>query len=171
MDDVRGFTLLELMVVIAIIGVVSAMTLPNIGDWLAKRRLQSEYHTLTAKMETLRLKARTLPGTARLQCANGRVTTEIRLASGQLIESDPPVGSNTSLLQYPAQVLLTPCNGDVISFASDGATSGTRQFDLYYAGDSLGARYGAYRLNLSGTTGFIRRYRLSPGASAWLETE
>ena len=167
-----GISLLEIIVVIAIVGVISAISFPNIQDWLAKRRLQSEYLTLTAKLEYLRLKARTPPGTASLTCTNNRVTTVVRLANNTVVESDPPAGGPTSLLQYPTQVLVSPCANDTITFNRDGATSGTREFSLVYAGDNLAApRYGAYRLTLSGSTGFIRKYRLSPGASQWLEAE
>ncbi len=170
-----GISLLEIIVVIAIVGIISAISFPNIQDWLAKRRLQSEYLTLTAKLEYLRLKARTLPGTATLTCTNNRVTTVVRLANNTVVESDPPAGGPTSLLQYPTpptQVLVSPCANDTITFNRDGAASGTREFSLVYAGDNLAApRYGAYRLTLSGSTGFIRKYRLSPGASQWLEAE
>jgi len=164
--------MLEIIVVVAIIGIVSAMTFPSVQEWLAKRRLQTDYQTLVAKMQYLRLKARTLPGSSRLQCTGNRVSATVNDANNALLESDPPAGSTaTSILHYPVQVLVTPCNGSSISFASDGSTSGTRQFYLYYSGDPVGARYGAYRLDLSGSTGFIRTYRLSPGASQWLETE
>lgn len=164
--------MLEIIVVVAIIGIVSAMTFPNIQEWLAKRRLQADYQTLVAKMQYLRLKARTLPGSSRLQCTGNQVSATVNDANNALLESDPPAGSPaSSLLHHPAQVLLTPCSASSISFASDGSTSGTREFFLHHSGDPAGARYGAYRLTLSGSTGFIRTYRLSPGASQWLETE
>ena len=165
-----GISLLEIIVVIAIVGIISAISFPNIQDWLAKRRLQSEYLTLTAKLEYLRLKARTLPGTATLRCAGNRVTTEVRLANNTVVESDPPAGGPTSLLQYPTQVLVSPCANETITFASNGTASGTSEFSLVYAGDNLAApRYGAYGLALSSSTGFIRKYRCPPGASCPLK--
>ncbi len=173
-----GISLLEVIVVVAIVGIISMISFPNIQDWLAKRRLQSEYLTLNAKLEYLRLKARTLPGTATLRCTGNRVTTEVRFANNTLAESDPPTGGPISLLQYPAQVLVTPCANDTINFNRDGTASGTREFSLVYAGDNPAApRYGAYGLALSSSTGFIRKYRCSPGAvcppkvNTWPEAE
>ena len=75
-------------------------------------------------------------------------------------------------------MLVTPCANNTINFKPDGTASGTREFSLVYAGDNPAApRYGAYGLALSSSTGFILKYRCSPGAvcpskvNTWPEAE
>lgn len=49
-----AFTLFELLVALAIIGVVAAIGAPPLGDWLAKQRLASELKVLKRDLQTAR---------------------------------------------------------------------------------------------------------------------
>ena len=57
MRNQRGFTLGELMVVIAIIAITAAIAVPNYISWLPKRRLQSAVSDMQAAMQLARLTA------------------------------------------------------------------------------------------------------------------
>ncbi len=57
MDKSSGFTLIELMIVIAIITIVSAIAAPNLIGFLAGARLKSAATELQSTMQMARLKA------------------------------------------------------------------------------------------------------------------
>lgn len=57
MDKSSGFTLIELMIVIAIITVVSAITAPNLIRYLSGARLKSAATELQSTIQMVRLKA------------------------------------------------------------------------------------------------------------------
>ena len=52
-----GFTLIELMVVIAIIGVLCAIAIPNFLNWLPKHRVGSAARTVMSTLEFARINA------------------------------------------------------------------------------------------------------------------
>ena len=53
----RGFTLLELVVVLAIVGVLVTLALPSFGSIVARHRLKSAAEQLSADLAELRLQA------------------------------------------------------------------------------------------------------------------
>ncbi len=57
MRNDSGFTLAEVMVVIAIIGICSAIAVPNFIGWLPKHRLNSATNDLLGVMQSARLRA------------------------------------------------------------------------------------------------------------------
>ena len=57
MRDQRGFTMGELMVVVAIIAITAAIAIPNFISWLPKRRLESAVSEMQGAMQLARLTA------------------------------------------------------------------------------------------------------------------
>jgi type IV fimbrial biogenesis protein FimT len=53
----NGFSLLELMIVVAIMAIVSAFAAPRLGDYMAERRLNGAAQTMMADLMSARQKA------------------------------------------------------------------------------------------------------------------
>lgn len=54
---IQGFSMIELAVTLAIIGVLMAAVMPNIGEWIANSRVRSSAESLQAGLQTARNEA------------------------------------------------------------------------------------------------------------------
>lgn len=177
MKTPRGITMIEILVVIAIIGAVSAMAFPAFSSWLAKRRLAADFGALMALTQQLQIKAQSQAGTARLVCDNNQLSGQV-----SRVNATPPCqglvtafsGGNitadlTEGLPNRGKVQVGPCSGPgvpLLVFHADGsvcrAGASLMPITLTYAGDSTMSN-GAYRLTVSSATGFMTRQRYIPG--------
>ena len=109
----RGFTLIELVVVIAIIAIVAALAIPQLGDWRAQQDLDAA---------------------AREMAADIRLLQQITINSGGVspimsFKTTAPYGYITSLnltaiqpsRDFPATIILSSADPKTLTFGLSGA--------------------------------------------------
>jgi prepilin-type N-terminal cleavage/methylation domain-containing protein len=97
----RGFTLVEIVTTIALIGILSAILVPNISDWSKKRGVSAETN-----------EARSLLNYAKGYSLNNRATTRVAF------------DEEASRLVVFSGVDVQSCSDEAICFYKDGSSSG-----------------------------------------------
>lgn len=168
-QSVKGFTLLELLVTIAIVAVVTVLAAPSFRDMLSNNRLTAQAGGLTTALNYARNTALSQAITVRV-CPVGTLNSPACGASwgaGWIVVSDP--GGTPTLLQSkqtPAgnAVLSSTTATTHIDFDSRGLSTTAAGFKVC---DSRGAAY-ARSIQIF-ATGFIQA-GTTPGQVAWGNT-
>ena len=127
----RGFTLLEVIVVMAIMGIVAAIGLPAFSDWREKQSVRNATQVLLAHMKQARIMA----------VAENRSVSITFTSSSYMFDADTTTGSTcgpcrsetVTLSQFSSKLSVSPTT--TRTFTSRGtANSGTTTLT---AGDSV----------------------------------
>lgn len=182
----RGVSIFEAIVVVAILLISSAFLIPGIGDWRAKRALESDYLSLLSHIDFIKTRVRTINGTGLLICnLSGNLTYQIS-SNPQSSSSIVAANFSTGLLEDPSSkdisfnilpggsTLAGPlCSGRRGIFLSSGAVAveggGTLDLELNRGGNRSSA--GAYRVLVNQVTGFVQKFRWLQAGNAWIEQD
>jgi prepilin-type N-terminal cleavage/methylation domain-containing protein len=156
--NARGFTMLELLIVVAVVGILAAITLPSINDALAAYRLNGDARSIADQLALVRLRAADNFSQARLNfnLVAGTYVREICTTKGvgsacttwtaeggtQYLSSGNSFGFNNISTPAPPQTTITQPVGlgnpaqNVIIFNSrglpvDGNGNPTASYALY----------------------------------------
>jgi prepilin-type N-terminal cleavage/methylation domain-containing protein len=174
-----AFSLLEVLIVIAIIGVASAFVAPDISDWNCKQETQNDFEGITGFLNTLRVEATGRNRTMQVRVVNnGRVSIFKAYQGNSKYKQACNSGSWTylggssaqggSISDYQVKAILTVPSSKVC-FNADSTATALSSGGGYDMARSCGGTKIAYRANIFGATGFIERLKWNSKASQWDE--
>ncbi len=187
----QGVTFLEVVVVIAILMIATALVSPSIGDWRQKRALESDFYAVLSQIDYLKTRARTVNGTATLICQsttgigtglsyqvsnapqNG-VTSIGNSFSSNLLEDPTAKNSSFNILSGRSQIISTICTGlrgIFISTGQSGVEGSGAAIDIEIDPIVSKSKFGAYRVLLNQSTGFIQKFKFNTANNAWVELD
>lgn len=185
----QGVTFLEIVVVIAILMITSALVAPSIQDWRQKRALEADFQAVSSQIDYLKARARTLNGTALLICngqsgvgsaltyqvnTNPQASTSV-VQSGGVVEDPSTQNPAFNLLTGKTQVTSMLCNsgarGVFIASGQTGVEGSGAQIDLKLSSQSAKGSLSDYRILVNQSTGFVQKYRGNLANDTWTEID
>jgi prepilin-type N-terminal cleavage/methylation domain-containing protein len=125
----RGYTLIEVMTVIAIIGISTSITIPNVIGWLPKYRLNSGAEEIQSTLQLARLGAikQNTDATVNFNVINhtfvaaiaGKTIKSGRMPSGITIDS---ITIPSSKVQFDSRGLANTWIGNIVVKNNQGGT-------------------------------------------------
>lgn len=125
----HGYTLIELMTVLAIIAILAGIVIPNVIGWLPKYRLHSGAEEIRSTLQLARLSAikENTTATVKFDTANN---TFMATLSEQLIKSGkmPPgiaidsITSPASMVQFDSRGMANESTGNILVKNNQGKT-------------------------------------------------
>jgi prepilin-type N-terminal cleavage/methylation domain-containing protein len=169
-----AFSLLEVLIVIAIIGVVSAFVAPNISDWNCKQETRNDFESVSGFLNTLRVEATGRNRTMQVRSINNGTNSLLKAYQGNSSYKQSCNSGSWTYLgasgipDYQIKATLTVPSSKVF-FNGDGTATATSSTDSYDISRTCGGAKIAYRANIFGATGFIERLKFNSKSSQWDE--
>jgi len=185
----KGFSLLELLVVIGILGVSSGFIYPEIGKWKIKKNIEKDYQAIASTIDYLKTRARSVNGTSVIYCSfsDGLYSLRYEISS----QRNDAVGAGAEWTLHPnfnANIIekseesfvtgkvSTPCNNNTTIFNASGnagstGTGAALEVEVNYqvSGVPDYVNYNAYKVKVNTATAFVQKFKYSMTTEAWVE--
>jgi len=182
----RGASFLELIVVIALLGVMGTFIIPSIGSWTAKAKVEADYQSVLGQIENLKTRVRLVNGTALLKCTNHsvlsyQVSTNYQSSnsvvdpnfSALLVEDPLVTNPNFNVLSGKTNIASAICEGARGIFVANSYSGieggGNIDIEINYKNDRV--NYPAYRILVNQSTSFVQRFIWNKSKGSWSELD
>ena len=176
-----GMTLLEILVVLAVLGVASAFVTPNILDWNCRQEARNDFERLNGFMQTLRLEAVNRNSTMLARVYRSGNNAIIRAYQGPQGNKKSCSGGGwnyrgqgvNDIMDYRSEKSSLSFVKRDICFEADGTATPTSINNYaYLISRQCGikpVRNFQYKNQIFGATGFIEKMKYNLTSSKWEE--
>lgn len=181
-----GVSFLEVIVVVALLGVMGTFIIPSIGSWSAKAKVEADYRSVLAQIENLKTRVRLINGTALLSCKNHNILSYQLSTNNQstnnvidtnfskyLVEDPLTSNPNFNIVSgktYLSSPLCEGARGIFIPNAYSGIEGGGDiDIEINFKNDRN--NYPAYRILVNQSTSFVQRFIWNNVSGAWRELD
>jgi type II secretion system protein H len=153
--SVKGFTLIEIITVIAIIGVLAAVLTPNIGSWVGKSKLRTGADELQQLLAFMKGESLSRGTTIKAEISEDDNSIAIYSSSEsttncQSSEVEWSIMSNN--LVFNNIELISEVENDDLCFFTNGSSNGGRL--------TLSSKHGEYEVQVLSATAFIEKRKI-----------
>lgn len=165
MKKQRGFSMIEVVITIAILGILLATAMPSVGDWIRNTRIRNSADSMLNGLQQARMEAvRTNKATGFYMVSDLSASCTLSNTSGSWVVSvGSPAGACASAT---IKGLVSDGGGaTIMATQADGATAAT---SVVFSGLGMLTQSGAatairkIAVTSADTTSFVRRIEISP---------
>ncbi len=182
MSPSKGFTLVELLIVIALVSIIGGIGAPNLLEWNCKQTIKKDFTNLSSAVFFAHGRAVDQNNSTRLHGSynSGTQTMTYRFYNAPTAKAQKVAcGSSVGQTWQPttdAPVVLTNALRSVYPnyacFHADGTVTGDETSDQIFQWDigrTCGAKVIDYRIKMYQETGFMEKLVKSRQQNKWLE--
>ena len=171
-----GISLVEILVVIAILAIAAGFALPNVGGWNCAREVRNDFDNLNGLMQTLRVEAmaRNRSMMARVERGGNKALIRAWMSRKSSPGSPNCGGSNWDYLGAGQVIQIKD-----VQFKRASLTNHGRDHCFHPDGTASSARYTvtaqcagkntSYKTQIFGITGFLERTKYNTKTRRWDE--
>ena len=169
-----GFTLTELLIVIAMIAIIGGIAMPNLSGWICRQNTIKDFTDLASgiaylqglakeKNRSIRLEASGIGGTVLYSYFQSRHVAKKTMCSTSITQWTPLLGEKTEL-----DGTFVPGSPRSACFHGDGSVSQGQSL-TWQVGKQCDGKDVFYRVTAYGSTGFIEKTRFNASTRTWVE--
>lgn len=173
-----SITLIEILVVIAVLGILAAFVAPNVGSWNCKQEARNDFENLNGFMQTLRLEAVNRNRTMLARVYRGGNNAIIMAYQGPQGKKKNCSGSGWSyrgrtvgdIMDYRSEKSSLSYTKRDVCFEADGtATPSPKGKYAYLISRQCSGKNYQFKNQIFGATGFIEKLKYNLTTNKWDE--
>ena len=178
----KGVSFLEIIVVVAIIGITSFFVMPNISAWKIKAMIDGDFNATLSQIEYIKSRVAGLSGTGLLICNSANNLyyqisknrqADISIVSPFFAASILEDTSSAKALSGKTNLISDLCSGKRGIFISNGfsglESGGLISIEMNYMNNKID--YPAYKITVTQSTSFVQKYMWNQKLNTWAELE